>query len=52
MYSSGLVAEAVALGMPHARLGQTVALIVVGRDNMPLDADQLKKHCQQMLPAI
>lgn len=51
LYSSGLVAEAVALGMPHSRLGQTVALIVVGREDAPVDTEQLKKHCQQMLPA-
>jgi acyl-CoA ligase (AMP-forming) (exosortase A-associated) len=45
--ASGLVAEAVALGVPHARLGQAVHLVVRGDAG---HADELVKRLQRDLP--
>jgi acyl-CoA ligase (AMP-forming) (exosortase A-associated) len=47
--ASGLVAEAVALGMPHARLGQAVHLVVRGNEDEAARAD-LPKRLQRDLP--
>ncbi len=45
--ASGLAAEAVALGVPHARLGQAVHLVVRGD---PAGRDELAKRLQRDLP--
>jgi acyl-coenzyme A synthetase/AMP-(fatty) acid ligase len=45
--ATGLVAEAVALGVPHARLGQAVHLVVRGDG---ADADELSKRLHRDLP--
>ncbi len=50
-YSSGLVTEAAAIGVPHASLGQAIVLVVVSSDNSATDEASLIRHCQQCLPA-
>lgn len=45
--ATGLVAEAVALGVPHGRLGQAVHLVVRGDESA---ADDLAKRLQRDLP--
>ena len=45
--ATGLVAEAVALGVPHARLGQAVHLVVRGDAG---GAEELPKRLQRDLP--
>ncbi len=50
VYSSGLVAEVAAIGVPHDRLGQAIVL-VVSSDNSTIDDAALVRHCQQCLPA-
>ncbi|WP_026091950.1 acyl-CoA ligase (AMP-forming), exosortase A system-associated [Porphyrobacter sp. AAP82] len=45
--ASGLAAEAVALGVPHARLGQAVHLVVRGD---PAGAEELPRRLQRDLP--
>lgn len=47
-YSSGLVSEAVAIGLPHPTLGQAILLVVAGTDNP--DRDAIIRHCQKELP--
>jgi acyl-coenzyme A synthetase/AMP-(fatty) acid ligase len=45
--ATGLAAEAVALGVPHARLGQAVHLVVRGDES---HGDELAKRLQRDLP--
>ncbi|MBO9495113.1 acyl-CoA ligase (AMP-forming), exosortase A system-associated [Thalassotalea sp. G20_0] len=49
VYSSGLVAEVAAIGVPHFRLGQAIVLVVVSSSE--IDEPSLIRHCQQCLPA-
>lgn len=51
VYSSGMVAEVAAIGVPHPRLGQAIVLVVVSSDNSNIDESSLIRHCQQCLPA-
>ena len=51
VYSSGLVAEVAAIGVPHSRLGQAIVLVVVSSDSSEIDEPSLIRHCQQCLPA-
>lgn len=51
-YSSGLVSEVAAIGVPHHKLGQAVVLVVVGNDDKELDERALIKFCQQQMPAF
>ncbi len=51
VYSSGLVAEVAAIGVPHSRLGQAIVLVVVSSDSSKIDEPSLIRHCQQCLPA-
>jgi len=52
-YSSGVVAGAVALGIPHPMLGQGIVLVITAADSSA-DTDetraQLLAYCQQELP--
>jgi acyl-CoA ligase (AMP-forming) (exosortase A-associated) len=49
LYSSGLVADALALGVPHPVLGQAIVALVrpLGKR---FDGDQLLAHCKRHLP--
>jgi acyl-CoA ligase (AMP-forming) (exosortase A-associated) len=49
LYASGLVSEAVALGVPHQRLGQAVVVLAVGARGA-LDLEALTAHCRRELP--
>lgn len=51
VYASGLVAEAAALGLPHAALGQVVALVVYQPGQAGALHDELLAACQRQLPA-
>lgn len=58
-YSSGLVAGAVAMGAPHAELGQTILLIVTPVDSLAAGStghetlrDRLADHCRRELPSF
>ncbi len=48
--SSGLVSEAVALGMPDDLLGQKIMVLVVTDADDRFDAEKLLDHCRQHLP--
>jgi acyl-CoA ligase (AMP-forming) (exosortase A-associated) len=52
-YGSGRVAGAVALGLPHATLGQAIALVATHHDGVE-DADAVREevlaHCRRELP--
>ena len=47
LYSSGLVTEAVALGLSHPRIGQGILLVCTAEQ---ADEERLLIHCKQQLP--
>lgn len=54
-YSSGLVTAAVAMGVPHAELGQSILLIVspvAGQQEHASVSEQLLAHCRRELPSF
>jgi acyl-CoA ligase (AMP-forming) (exosortase A-associated) len=51
VYASGLAAEAVVVGAPHAELGQAVVLIAAPAPGKKLDHAGLQAHLQAELPA-
>lgn len=51
LYSTGEVAEAVILGIPHPLLGQAIIAVVCGMRNVILDSRRLLQYCKQRLPA-
>jgi acyl-CoA ligase (AMP-forming) (exosortase A-associated) len=51
-YDSGLVRDAVALGVPDERLGQRIVLVVTPAAPAGLEVDQLRAILRQTLPAF
>ncbi|KAB8041588.1 acyl-CoA ligase (AMP-forming), exosortase A system-associated [Janthinobacterium aquaticum] len=49
-YASALVGEAVALGVPHAVLGQAIALLVTAAPGVELSREALLAACRERLP--
>jgi acyl-CoA ligase (AMP-forming) (exosortase A-associated) len=50
VYALDGVDEAVAFGVPHPELGQSIVLLVTGGADVP-DADSVRRACQRRLPA-
>ena len=50
VYASGLVGEAVALGIPHPEQGQAIVLVATPADGGALDAEAILAHCRPILP--
>lgn len=50
VFASGLVAEAVALGVPHPELGQAIVLLVHAGHGKTLEAARLLDYCREQLP--
>ncbi|HYM03685.1 MAG TPA: acyl-CoA ligase (AMP-forming), exosortase A system-associated [Stellaceae bacterium] len=50
VYSSGLVGAAAALGIPHERLGQGIALVVTPPVGSRLDEAALMAECRRAMP--
>nr|WP_314605977.1 acyl-CoA ligase (AMP-forming), exosortase A system-associated [uncultured Janthinobacterium sp.] len=50
-YASGLVGEAAALGLPHAVLGQAIALLVTPAPGVALQRDSVLEACRARLPS-
>ena len=50
-YASGLVGEAAALGLPHAVLGQAIALLVTPAPGVELQRDNVLAACRARLPS-
>ncbi|MGK5011083.1 acyl-CoA ligase (AMP-forming), exosortase A system-associated [Janthinobacterium sp. MDB2-8] len=50
-YASGLVGEAAALGLPHAVLGQAIALLVTPAPGVELLRDSVLAACRARLPS-
>jgi acyl-coenzyme A synthetase/AMP-(fatty) acid ligase len=52
IYSTGCVAEAVAIGIPHAVLGQAIVVAVTAARGADLDAGELIAECKRRLPTF
>ncbi len=50
IYSTKLVGEAAAIGVPHPVLGQTIIVVATARQGMLLDIDVLLAECKLRLP--
>ncbi len=50
MYTSGMVAEAAAIGVSHHRLGQAIVLVVVSATDGPVEEKAVIKHFQKHVP--
>jgi len=50
LYRSGLIAEAVALGIPHPMLGQAIVAVISPLDSNKVDVEALRQICVQQLP--
>ncbi|SRR5579883_909419 len=50
IYASGLVSEAVALGLPHPTLGQGITVVAAPSNGARLDQDLMLQYCRQQLP--
>lgn len=51
IYATELVAEAVAIGLPHPVLGQAIAVIATPRAGAAIDEQALLSACKRSLPA-
>ncbi len=51
IYATQLVAEVAAFGVPHAVLGQAIAVLAVARGGSAVTPAALLKECQRRLPA-
>jgi acyl-CoA ligase (AMP-forming) (exosortase A-associated) len=51
LYSTQLVGECVAFGVPHPSLGHSICVIATGKDGAPLDTTALLSECKQRMPA-
>lgn len=50
LYSSGMVKEVAALGVPHPQLGQAIVLAVSAHEE--IEAKTLLTYCQRELPSF
>lgn len=51
IYSTGMVRETAALGVPHPVLGQAIVVVATPGNGTALDVDTLMAACRQRLPA-
>jgi acyl-CoA ligase (AMP-forming) (exosortase A-associated) len=51
LYATQMVGECAAFGVPHATLGEAVAVIVTARDAANFDLAALQAQCRQKMPA-
>jgi acyl-CoA ligase (AMP-forming) (exosortase A-associated) len=52
IYSTGLVGEAAALGIPHPTLDQAIVVVVTPKAGDIVDLERLQAECRQRLPAF
>lgn len=51
LYKSGLIREAMALGIPHEKYGQAVYVVLVPSEGQAQDAAAVLAHCKKAMPA-
>lgn len=52
VYTTGMVAEAAAIGVPHPSLGQAIVVVAIPREKQLIDAKMLLAACKPKLPAF
>jgi len=52
VYSTGLIGEAAALGIPHPTLDQAIVVVVTPRPGELVDTDKLLAECRRRLPGF
>ncbi len=52
IYSTEIVAEAAAFGVPHATLGQAIVVIAAAKPGKQLDSEMVLSECKKRLPAF
>ncbi len=52
LYATGLVRDAVAVGVSHPGLGQAVVIVAAAADGRTADSDALLTQCRQRLPTF
>jgi len=52
IYSTGMVAEVAALGIPHPVMDQAIVVVATPKPDTLLDTDKLLAECRQRLPAF
>ncbi len=50
LFASGLVQDAMAMGIPHEVWGQAVCVVVVAASGKALEAKELLAHCKKAMP--
>jgi acyl-CoA ligase (AMP-forming) (exosortase A-associated) len=50
VFASGLVADAVAVGVPHPKLGQAIVMVATAAPGKPADPERLLEVCKRELP--
>ena len=50
IYATGMVGEAVALGIPHKTLGQAIIIVATAKSEKTLDKDSIMNICKKELP--
>ena len=51
LYGTRLVGECIAFGVPHATLGQAVAVVATAHGEAALDVEALLAECRRLMPA-
>lgn len=52
VYSTGLVGEAAALGIPHPTLDQAIVVVVTAKNGGTVEIERLHAECRQRLPTF
>lgn len=52
IYSTGLIGEAAALGIPHPTLDQAIVVVVTPKSGETIDVEKLLAECRQRLPGF
>jgi acyl-CoA ligase (AMP-forming) (exosortase A-associated) len=52
VYSTGLVGEAAALGIPHPTLDQAIVVVVTAKNDGTVEIERLQTECRQRLPTF
>lgn len=52
IYATGMVRDAVAVGVPHPALGQAIVIVASAALDVPPDAERLLQACREKLPTF
>ncbi len=52
VFATGLVADAAAVGVPHAKLGQAIVVVATAAADSAPDGERLLEECRKQMPAF